>query len=48
MLLIAVLFTSYMLQHKKIQAIHETVVSIFAGTETTVPGQERHRETDQS
>ncbi|KAI9749801.1 MAG: hypothetical protein M4579_006737, partial [Chaenotheca gracillima] len=31
MLLIIALFTSYMLQQKKIQAIHETVVSIFAG-----------------
>ena len=32
MLLIAALFASYMLQHKKIQAVHETVISIFAGT----------------
>ena len=32
MLLIVALFASYMLQHKKIQAIHETVLSIFAGT----------------
>ena len=31
MLLILALFASYMLQHKKIQAIHETVISIFAG-----------------
>ena len=31
MLLIVALFTSYMLQHKKIQAVHETVLSIFAG-----------------
>lgn len=31
MLLIAALFTSYLLQQKKIQAVHETVVSIFAG-----------------
>lgn len=31
MLLIAALFTSYMLQQKKIQAVHETVISIFAG-----------------
>ncbi|KAL8710984.1 MAG: hypothetical protein Q9220_004583 [cf. Caloplaca sp. 1 TL-2023] len=30
-LLIAALFASYMLQHKKIQAVHETVLSIFAG-----------------
>ena len=31
MLLIAALFTSYMLQQKKVEAIHETVLSIFAG-----------------
>ncbi|KAI9700359.1 MAG: monovalent cation:H+ antiporter, CPA1 (nhx1) [Candelina mexicana] len=31
MLLIIALFTSYMLQQKKIQAVHETVISIFAG-----------------
>ena len=31
MLLFAALFASYMLQHKKIQAVHETVLSIFAG-----------------
>lgn len=31
MLLILALFASYMLQHKKIQAVHETVISIFAG-----------------
>ena len=31
MLLIVALFVSYMLQHKKIQAVHETVLSIFAG-----------------
>lgn len=31
MLLIAALFTSYMLQQKRIQAVHETVISIFAG-----------------
>jgi hypothetical protein len=31
MLLIAALFTSYMLQHRKVEAIHETVISIFAG-----------------
>ena len=30
-LLIAALFTSYILQQKKIQAVHETVISIFAG-----------------
>jgi putative copper export protein len=33
MLLITALFTSYMLQQKKIQAVHETVISIFAGKE---------------
>ncbi|ETI22964.1 sodium/hydrogen exchanger 3 [Cladophialophora carrionii CBS 160.54] len=31
MLLIAALFMSYILQQKKIQAVHETVISIFAG-----------------
>lgn len=31
MLLIVALFASYLLQHKKIQAVHETVISIFAG-----------------
>lgn len=31
MLLILALFASYLLQHKKIQAVHETVISIFAG-----------------
>ncbi|KAI9768459.1 MAG: monovalent cation:H+ antiporter, CPA1 (nhx1) [Geoglossum simile] len=31
MLLILALFTSYMLQQKKVQAVHETVISIFAG-----------------
>jgi hypothetical protein len=31
MLLIAALFTSYMLQNKKVEAVHETVISIFAG-----------------
>ncbi|KAI9677441.1 MAG: monovalent cation:H+ antiporter, CPA1 (nhx1) [Caeruleum heppii] len=30
-LLIIALFTSYLLQQKRIQAVHETVVSIFAG-----------------
>lgn len=30
-LLITALFTSYILQSKKIQAVHETVISIFAG-----------------
>src|SRR6478752_859261 len=32
MLLIIAFFTSYMLQMKKVTAIHETVISIFAGT----------------
>ncbi|KAK5789633.1 hypothetical protein VI817_008756 [Penicillium citrinum] len=31
MLLMLALFTSYILQQKKIQAVHETVLSIFAG-----------------
>ncbi|KAI1854612.1 hypothetical protein JX265_007519 [Neoarthrinium moseri] len=31
MLLIISFFTSYMLQQKKVQAVHETVISIFAG-----------------
>jgi len=30
-LLITAFFTSYVLQSKKIQAVHETVISIFAG-----------------
>ncbi len=34
MLLILALFTSYILQAKKIQAVHETVISIIAGTKT--------------
>jgi solute carrier family 9 (sodium/hydrogen exchanger), member 6/7 len=33
MLLITALFTSYMLQQKKVEAVHETVISIFAGEE---------------
>tara|TARA_R110002060_G_scaffold26152_8_gene35686 strand:+ start:257 stop:457 length:201 start_codon:yes stop_codon:yes gene_type:complete len=37
MLLIAALFTSYMLQQKKVEAVHETVISIFAGTQTASP-----------
>jgi hypothetical protein len=32
MLLIVAFFTSYMMQQKKITAVHETVISIFAGT----------------
>lgn len=31
-LLIIALFASYILQTRKIQAVHETVLSIFAGT----------------
>ena len=31
LLLIGAFFTSYLLQSKRIQAIHETVISIFAG-----------------
>lgn len=32
-LLIVALFTSYLLQQRKIQVVHETVLSIFAGME---------------
>lgn len=28
------LFTSYLLQLKKIEAVHETVISIFAGAQS--------------
>lgn len=35
MLLILALFTSYILQSKKIQAVHETVISIIAGEMNT-------------
>jgi hypothetical protein len=35
MLLILALFTSYILQAKKIQAVHETVISIIAGMNAT-------------
>lgn len=35
MLLMCALFTSYILQQKKVQAVHETVLSIFAGEFTT-------------
>lgn len=38
MLLIAALFTSYMLQQKKVQAVHETVISIFAGQSDPLHG----------
>jgi solute carrier family 9 (sodium/hydrogen exchanger), member 6/7 len=31
MLLIVAFFTSYFLQEKKVTAVHETVISIFAG-----------------
>ena len=31
MLLIVALFASYILQQKKVEAVHETVISIFAG-----------------
>ena len=34
-LLILALFTSYILQSKKIQAVHETVISIIAGRYST-------------
>lgn len=32
MLLIVAFFTSYILQQQKVTAVHETVISIFAGT----------------
>ena len=32
MLLIVAFFTSYLLQQKKVTAVHETVISIFAGS----------------
>lgn len=35
-LLIVALFTSYLLQTKKIQAVHETVISIFSGSTSVV------------
>ncbi len=31
MLLVVAFFTSYILQQKKVTAVHETVISIFAG-----------------
>lgn len=31
LLLMTAFFTSYIMQERKIQAVHETVVSIFAG-----------------
>lgn len=34
-LLIISFFVSYMLQQKKVQAVHETVISIFAGKSIT-------------
>ena len=37
MLLIVAFFTSYTMQQKKITAIHETVISIFAGTRLQYP-----------
>lgn len=36
-LLLISFFTSYMLQQKKVQAIHETVISIFAGRRPLPP-----------
>ena len=35
-LLIMALFSSYILQRKRIQAVHETVISIFAGRSSTI------------
>ena len=43
MLLITALFTSYMLQQKKVEAVHETVISIFAGRD---PNPNAQGETD--
>ena len=40
MLLITALLTSYILQQKKIQAVHETVISIFAGKGQILGGNE--------
>jgi sodium/hydrogen exchanger-like protein 6/7 len=37
MLLIVAFVTSYVMQIKKITAIHETVISIFAGTPPLAP-----------
>ena len=34
LLLMAAFLTSYIMQERKIQAVHETVVSIFAGKDT--------------
>lgn len=42
MLLIIALFTSYLLQQKKIQAVHETVISIFAGISSSIQNAQRH------
>lgn len=43
MLLIVALFTSYLLQQRKITAVHETVASIFAGLslQNPAPGEAR-------
>lgn len=38
-LLIVALFTSYILQQKKVQAVHETVISIFAGEQSSISAQ---------
>lgn len=35
LLLMTAFFTSYIMQERKIQAVHETVVSIFAGKDAT-------------
>jgi len=37
MLLIVAFFTSYILQQKRITAVHETVISIFGGTSPSYP-----------
>jgi hypothetical protein len=45
MLLITALFSSYLLQQKRIQAVHETVISIFAGSLPS-PLESRNRTAD--
>jgi hypothetical protein len=42
MLLIIAFFTSYLVQMKKVTAIHETVISIFAGKSTPPTFQSTH------
>jgi len=42
-LLIVALLTSYVLQTRKIQAVHETVISIFAGMSDQENGRDKRR-----